>query len=79
MIEYFYPLDLGHTYGPKLEQLAAEASFDDVEAFAALLLIHTLDRAEHERADGVASRSCPNDEKLPDSHPGKDLDDDIPF
>lgn len=51
MDEYFYTLDLGPSYGPKLEALAAQASFDDVEAFAAMLLSHAVDAFEAFEAD----------------------------
>ena len=40
---YFVTLDLGQLHGPKLERLAAQESFDDVEAFAAMLLRHAID------------------------------------
>lgn len=56
MIEYFYTLDLGNNYGPKLEAMASEASFDDVEAFAAMVLCHALDLMEAlEQADNAVS------------------------
>jgi hypothetical protein len=51
MDDYFYTLDLGPSYGPKLEALAAQASFDDVEAFAAVLLSHAVDAFEAFEAD----------------------------
>lgn len=59
--EYFYTLDLGAVYGEKLETLAAFASYDDVEAFAAMLLRSAIDRldqdmkAELARADKEAT------------------------
>jgi len=46
MDEYFYTLDLGTVYGRKLEALAAQASYEDVEAFGALLLRHAVDAFE---------------------------------
>lgn len=42
MSGYFYTIDLGETYGPKLERLADQASYDDREAFAAMVLSHAL-------------------------------------
>ncbi|WPZ14618.1 hypothetical protein T8J41_01975 [Nitratireductor rhodophyticola] len=51
MDDYFYTLNLGPSYGPKLEALAAQASFDDVEAFAAVLLSHAVDAFEAFEAD----------------------------
>lgn len=64
MAEYFYTLDLGPTYGPKLEALAALASYEDVEAFAAMILCHALDAMEgHEPNFGADD----------------DMDDGIPF
>lgn len=51
MDEYYYTLDLGPSYGPKLEALAAQASFDDVEAFAAVLLSHAVNAFEAFEAD----------------------------
>jgi len=46
MSEYFYTLDLGEIYGPKLELLAEQASEEDREAFAAIILAYALDRIE---------------------------------
>lgn len=46
MIEYFYTLDLGQRYGSKLEELAAQASYEDVEAFAAMILCRMLDQLD---------------------------------
>jgi hypothetical protein len=55
MIGYFYTVDLGETYGPKLERLADRASYDDREAFAAMLLAHAIDGwAEHDRHENEA-------------------------
>lgn len=51
MDEYFYTLDLGPSFGPKLEALAALASYEDVEAFAAMLLCHAVDAFEAFEAD----------------------------
>ena len=74
MAEYFYTLDLGQPYGPKLEELAAQASYDDVEVFAAMLLRFALDWLEQDLADAAAWEEA---EKR--SVPGHDLDDGIPF
>lgn len=82
MAEYFYTLDLGQTYGSKLERLAGQASFEDVEAFAAIILCHALDALEeweHEEDASLAKRlkietalpSIPSNQK--------EIDDDIPF
>jgi len=46
MSEYFYTLDLGEIYGPKLELLAEQASEEDREAFAAMILTYAIDRIE---------------------------------
>jgi len=46
MSEYFYTLDLGEIYGPKLELLAEQASQEDREAFAANMLAYAIDRIE---------------------------------
>jgi hypothetical protein len=45
MVEYFYTVDLGEVHGRKLERLAEKAGFDDMEAFAALLLAYAVDQA----------------------------------
>ncbi|MCT8970801.1 hypothetical protein [Microbaculum marinisediminis] len=78
MIEYFYTLDLGKTYGPKLEKMAAQASFEDVEAFAAMALCHALDLMEaREQADNAyeALRDLGGEKTVPDG----DFNDGIPF
>lgn len=46
MTGYFYTIDLGQTFGPKLERLAERASYDDREAFAAMVLAHAIDQWE---------------------------------
>ncbi len=74
MIEYFYTLDLGHVHGPKLEEHAARACFDDVEEFAAMILRHALDWMERDLADQAAW-----EEAEKEFLPGHDLDDGIPF
>ena len=58
MREYFYTVDLGETFGPKLERLAEQASYDDREAFAAMVLSHALTQwEEHDRlADEALSQ-----------------------
>lgn len=48
MTEYFYTVQLGDYFGAKLEALAARASYDDVEAFAALLLCDAITLTEHQ-------------------------------
>lgn len=74
MAEYFYTLDLGEPYGPKLEELAAQASYDDVEAFAALLLRDAIDWLERDLTESAGV-----DEPEAATGPIHDLDDDIPF
>jgi len=52
--DYLYTVDLGPTFGPRLERLAAMAAETDVEAFAALLLrgaIAELEQGEAELQD----------------------------
>ena len=80
MEEYFYTLDMGSTYGPKLEALAKKASFDDVEAFAAMILAHAL--------DDMVRRDLEEDQaERPDAgiggdgwrSSGQEMDDDIPL
>ncbi|MGR3455155.1 hypothetical protein [Pseudooceanicola sp.] len=46
MAEYFYTLDLGPIYGPKLERLAEFTSHDDFEDYAAILLCRAIDEFE---------------------------------
>ena len=46
MSAYFYTIDLGQTFGAKLEKLAEQASYDDREAFAAMLLAHAIEQWE---------------------------------
>ncbi|MDJ1008637.1 MAG: hypothetical protein QNJ13_12525 [Paracoccaceae bacterium] len=87
MPEYFYTLDLGQTYGPKLEQHAAQARFDDIQAFAEMILCHALDLMERldaaqniDRDDDweaeVLARPVPEN---PGSERDTDFDDGIPF
>lgn len=55
MSGYFYTIDLGETFGPKLEQLAEQASYDDREAFAAMVLAHALAQWEdHDQNENEA-------------------------
>lgn len=55
MKEYFYTIDLGETYGPKLERLAKQASYDDREAFAGMVLAHAIAHwEEHDRHEDEA-------------------------
>ena len=55
MAEYFYTIDLGETYGPKLERLADRACYDDRDEFAAMVLAHAIDQwEEHERRQDEA-------------------------
>ena len=55
MSGYFYTVDLGETFGPKLEWLAEQASYDDREAFAAMVLTHALAQwEEHDESEDEA-------------------------
>lgn len=55
MSGYFYTVDLGETFGPKLERLAEHAAYDDREAFAAMVLAHALTQwEEHDRLEDEA-------------------------
>ncbi|MEO1537898.1 MAG: hypothetical protein AAFR73_09220 [Pseudomonadota bacterium] len=80
MTEYFYTLDMGSIYGPTLEALAEKASFDDVEAFAAMILAHALDDMVQRDLE-VDQAEQPNDEYHGSGcrSSGQELDDDIPF
>ncbi len=80
MTEYFYTLDMGAIYGPKLEALATKASFDDVEEFAAMILAHAL--------NDMVQRDLEEDQSdLPGAEyhsggwrsSGQEMDDDIPL
>jgi|AntRauTorckE6833_2_1112554.scaffolds.fasta_scaffold131273_1 2-phospho-L-lactate guanylyltransferase (CobY/MobA/RfbA family) len=91
MSEYFYTLDLGEIYGPKLELLAEQASQEDREAFAANMLAYAIDRIEDsidvllEILNHEALEEAPSDleqikEWRKNNRPlGADLDDEIPF
>lgn len=55
MSGYFYTIDLGKTFGPKLERLAEQASYDDREAFAAMILAHAIAQWEaHDQTEDEA-------------------------
>ena len=55
MSGYFYTIDLGETFGPKLERLAERASHDDREAFAAMMLAHAIAQwEEHDQNEDEA-------------------------
>lgn len=55
MSAYFYTIDLGETFGPKLERLAERASYDDREEFAGMMLAHAIAQWEdHDRQDNEA-------------------------
>ncbi len=75
MDAYFYTLDLGPRHGPKLENLAALASYEDVEAFAAMILRHALDQLEEEMRIAAHRDECMKRESATDA----DFDDEIPF
>ena len=81
MKEYFYTLDLGATYGPKLQQLADNACFDDYEHFAAMILCHAIDAMEAVITAELSEQPITKrEESLPPRGSGsKDIDDDIPF
>jgi hypothetical protein len=81
MSEYFYTLDLGAIYGPKLEHLAEISSHDDREEFAALLLSRAIDHVER-NLEAFLGLSPEDEEELegPNSPKGAlDMDDDIPL
>lgn len=76
MSGYFYTLDMGTIYGPRLQKLAVHHGIDDVEEFAAMLLAYAIDTMEScvvERMDtsGIVA------ENDPDATEG--ADDSIPF
>lgn len=75
---YFYTIELDDTFGPMLEKLAAHRSADDVEAFAANLLIASIGHAlsEMERDLREMERDVMGDGETRDQ--GCD-DDHIPF
>lgn len=80
MTEYFFTLDMGAIYGPKLEALAAQASFDDVEEFAAMILAHALD--DMVRRDLEEDQADVPDVEYRDGGwriSGQEMDDDIPL
>jgi hypothetical protein len=93
MTEYFYTIDLGPLYGPKLERLADYISQDDREAFAAMLLTHAIDEMEmwmnaelrslSAKIDALAKRGGLPSTNAPPSREDRrnegDLDDGIPF
>lgn len=55
MSSYFYTIDLGKTFGPKLERFAERASYDDREAFAAMVLAHAIEQwDEHDQNEDEA-------------------------
>lgn len=64
MIGYFYTIELGETYGPKLERLAERASYDDREEFAAMVLAQAIanweeyDRHEDEALSQRLAQPC---------------------
>ena len=78
--EYFFTVDLGELYGPKMVEAAAEASYDDVEAYAALILRYALDWLDETReADLAEATQEVEDVEIPDENASGDINDDIPF
>ena len=90
MTAYFYTLDLGAIYGPKLERLAEITSHDDREEFAALLLARAIDHFER-NLEAILGL-IPDDEEFEGQHENEadlkgpnspkgalDMDDDIPL
>ena len=85
MVEYFYTVDLGPVFGPRLQKLAAQPGEDtDVEAYAAMLLCAAIEIAEI--SDGIevetALKSIAKDGEryLQRLRQGEECDDDgIPF
>ena len=79
---YFYTIELDETFGPMLEKLAAHRSADDVEAFAANLLIVSIGHAlsEMERDVREMEREAMGDEAVAQQTGDQGCDDDhIPF
>ena len=79
---YFYTIELDDTFGPMLEKLAAHRSADDVEAFAAKLLIFSIGHAlsEMERDLQEMEREVSGDEAVAPQIGDQGCDDDhIPF
>jgi 2-phospho-L-lactate guanylyltransferase (CobY/MobA/RfbA family) len=66
MSEYFYTLDLGAIYGPKLERLAEITSHYDREEFAALLLARAIDHVERNLEAFLGL--IPDEEEFEDEH-----------
>ncbi|MFN4202411.1 MAG: hypothetical protein ACK4GM_05095 [Tabrizicola sp.] len=77
MDKYFYTLELCDVCGELLERLADHASYDDVEAFAAMVLCHGLRVLEEDfrRSEQLATERARN----PNYDPYDGLDDEIPF
>ena len=80
MDEHFYTPELGPIYGPKLEALADEAGFDDVEEFAAMLLRRAIDSLESSNEAELQSyRKLAETACECGSQEYGNIDDDIPF
>ncbi|MFC7702877.1 hypothetical protein ACFQXB_01560 [Plastorhodobacter daqingensis] len=80
MVEYFYTLDMGKTYGPKLQRLAVEAGYDDVEAFAAMIVADAIDAIEACAMEMASSEDDgPENGRAKGSDGRRMLDDGIPF
>lgn len=78
MVEYFYTIELNEYFGRRLEALAARASYDDVEAFAALILRYGIDLMEDDMQQALAETRGFSENPLP-GPPQDGMDDDIPI
>lgn len=76
--KYFYTLGLGKAYGEKLETLAAFASYEDVEAFATMLLRGAIDQMHKDMAADLDTAGKEAGAASGPASPGG-TDDDLPF
>ena len=78
--EYFYTVDLGSHFGPKLERLAEWRCCDDREELAAILLQHAIEQAEMRmKADLFDALEPELHVQLFGEEFGGDIDDEILF
>lgn len=79
MTEYFYTIELNQYFGRKLEALAAKASSEDVEAFAASILIYAIATLEAEERQEKQALRALTEAMPPGLRTGGNVDDDIPY
>lgn len=80
MTEYFYTVDLGKIYGPKLQALAVRYCRDDVEEFAAVLLCEAVDYVEKLcQIEDAEINELIDSGSFREPETQGDEDDDIPF